>query len=65
MLIGTASIPTELHCLALIQDGRVNTEFHVECPCSAWLSFSEGPRSPDRDVGLGRDAQGEECHYRT
>lgn len=64
-VIGTASIPFQLHCLALIQDGRVNNEFHVERPCSAGLSCSKGPQRTDRDMGLGRYARGEESHYRT
>lgn len=28
-VIGVASIPFQLHCLALIHDGRVNIKFHV------------------------------------
>lgn len=37
-IIGAASIPFQLHCLTLIQDGGVNKEFHVRRPCSARLS---------------------------
>lgn len=65
LVMGVASIPFRLHCLAVIHDGRVNTEFHVEHPCSSWLSCCEGPQSTDRSVGLGRDVRGEESHYAT
>lgn len=65
VVIGVASSPFQTHCLAPIQDGRVNPECHVERQCSGWLSCSRDPRSTDRDVGFGRIARGEESHYRT
>lgn len=64
-LICVASLVFQLHYVAVILYGRVNTEFHVQRPRSAWFSFSGGPRSTDRDVGLGRDVRGEEYGYRT
>lgn len=62
-IIGAASIPSQLHCLAPIQDGGVNKETHVRPMFSLAQLLSKGPPSADRDMGLERRAWGEESHY--